>query len=163
MSTNSEYRVLALRGLPPGLLGTQSFAVATATELRPGKFLAEYFVLTKRPTETVKSGAMTLDFASLPPDLGRFDLETTIDEARSQIEIETVLLLEKQATQANRPDLAYQAFTYTAGAASILSAWMHGNFIEQIKFIKETTRCSKLQVYLGFVLQNTLGDWAPRG
>lgn len=150
----SAYRVFALRGLPPGLLGSQSMAIAAATEVGHLRYLVEYHVLTFRPQEAVISGTIDFDLTGLPPEHGEFDLQSALEEARTQIEIETANLLEKRALELKREDLAYLPFTYAPDAVSVVGTWMRGHFVEQIRGIAKATKCPKLSLYLSFVIQN---------
>lgn len=156
---NSAYRVFALRGLPPGLLGSQSMAIAAASEVFHLRYLVEYYLLTFRPQEAMISGSIDFNLTALPPEHGEFDLQSALEEARTQIEIETATFLEKRAMEVNRDDLAYLPFTYAPEAVSVVGTWMRGHFVDQIRAISKTTQCPKLKLYLSFVTQNTPGTF----
>lgn len=153
----SAYRVFALRGLPPGLLGTQSMAIGAATEVAHLRYLVEYYVLTFRPQEAVISGTIDFNLTGLSPEHGEFDLQSALEEARAQIEIETARLLEKRALELKREDLAYFPFTFAPDGVSLAGTWMRGHFVEQLRAIAKNTKCPKLSLYLSFVTQNAPG------
>lgn len=156
--SKSEYRVFALQGLPPGLLGIQSFAVATASELDQGKFAGEFFVLIQCPEENLTSGKVTFEIGDLPPELGSFDIEEVLNEVFNQIQVETARILERRASDLSNRELAYHTFNYVPGATSILSAWMRGIFTNQIEFIQSQTKCQKLRHYLELVFKSKPGS-----
>lgn len=132
-------------------------AIAAATEVSHLRYLVEYYVLIFRPQEMVISGTIDFDLTGIPPEHDEFDLQSALEEARVEIEIETASVLEKRALEVKRDDLAYIPFTYAPDAISVVGTWMRGHFVEQLRAIARTTQCPKLRLYLSFVTQDTQG------
>lgn len=152
---NSKYVVHMLRRLPTGIFG-ETYAIATGTEIAPGEYRAEHFILTQRPSEALHVGNFHIFGGKLPPELGVIDIDFAIAEAYRQAEIDLLLLLEKRAMELERPDLAYLPFDLEPRPGSLLSCWMRGLFTTQITAIKDSTKCPSLAFYLGLLQQNSV-------
>ena len=152
---NSEYRISALRKLPAGLLGTETYSIVTATEVNADLIKAEYFLLVQRPTATLHRGTIELNMKNFPSDLERWDTSFALDEAQLQVEIEVGNLLEARATELNRVDLAYLPFEFKSSGVSLMGPWTRGLFESQIKDVLRQTESPKLKLYLGFLVQNS--------
>jgi hypothetical protein len=156
---NSEYRVSTLRNLSPGLLGSKTYSVVTATEINADVIGAEYFLLVQRPSATLHQGTIDLNMANFPAELERWTLSTALDEAQLQVDIETGNLLEGRANELNRPDLAYLSFEFKPTAVSLMSPWMGGIFDQQIRQIFQRTQSPKLRIYLSLLIPNSPNTW----
>lgn len=150
----SEYRISALRKLPPGLLGSETYSIVTATEVNADLIRAEYFLLVQRPVAKLHFGTIDLNMKEFPQELERWDIPFALDEAQLQVEIEVGKLQENRANELNREDLAYLPFEFKSGGVSLMGPWMRGLFEPQIREILSLTRSPKLKIYLGFLVQN---------
>jgi hypothetical protein len=159
IKSNSEYRVSTLRNLPPGLLGSETYSVVTATEINVELIRAEYFLLVQRPFATLHQGTIDLNMADFPAEQERWILSTALDEAQRQVDIETENLLERRANELNRTDLAYLPFEFKSAAVSLMSPWMRGLFEKEIRQILQQTKSPRLQVYLSLLIQNSPNTW----
>ena len=153
--TNSEYRFSALRKLPPGLLGSETYSIVTATEVKADLIKAEYYLLVQRPNIQMIHGMIELNMKNFPAELERWNISFALDEAQLQVEIEVGTLLEARATALNRVDLAYLPFEFKSAGVSLMSPWTRGLFGAQIIEILNKTESPKLKLYLGFLIQNT--------
>lgn len=138
-------------------------AIAAATEVSHLRYLVEYHVLTFLPQEKVISGTIDFNLTGLPSEHVEFDLQSALEEARAQIEIETASVLEMRALEVKREDLAYLPFTYAPDVVSLFGTWMRGDFVEQIRAVATTTQCPKLRLYLSLVTQKNPGRPARSG
>lgn len=148
----SKYNTYMLHGLPAGLFG-ETYAIVTGTEVSQGEYLAEYFIMTQRPSEALHMS--TFDFLgnSFPSELGTVDIDFALTEAYNQVEIDLSLLLEKRVTELNRPDLAYLPFKLEQRNSPFVGCWMRGRFTDQIKNITDVTKCPSLAGYLSLIQQ----------
>lgn len=155
-NSSAKYVVYMLRLLPPGIFG-EAYAICTGTESSPGQYRAEHFILMQRPSEALHIGTpIVFDSSKFPAELGAIDIDFAITEANRQAEIDLQLLLEKRATELQRPDLAYLPFDLQPRPGSLLSCWMRGRFNEQLNAINRSTKCPSLQSYLGLLQQNSV-------
>lgn len=152
---SSKYVVYMLRRLPQGIFG-ETYAIATGTEIAPGEYRAEHFILTQRPSEALHVGNSAIFGGNIPPELGVIDIDFVIAEAYRQAEIDLLLLLEKRAMELERPDLAYLPFELEPRSGALMSCWMRGRFTTQITALKDSTKCSTLAFYLGLLQQNSV-------
>jgi hypothetical protein len=152
---NSEYKMSALRRLPPGLLGSETYSIVTATEVNADLIKAEYFLLVQRPAAALHHGTIELNLKNFPSELERWDTSFALDEAQLQVEIEVGNLLEARAAELNRDDLAYLPFEFKSSGVSLMGPWMRGLFESQIREILRQTESPKLKLYLGFLVQNS--------
>jgi hypothetical protein len=151
----SKYTTYMLHGLPAGLFG-EAYAIVTGTEVSQGEYLAEYFIMTQRPSEALHKCAFDILGSSFPSELGTVDTDFALAEAYSQAEIDLFLLLEKRVTELKRPDLAYLPFKLEQRGSPFVpfvGCWMRGRFIDQIKDITDATKCPSLARYLSLIQQ----------
>jgi len=148
----SKYAVYMLRRLPPGMFG-ETYVIATGTEIAPGEYGAEHFILMQRPVEALRVGDVAVFGRSFPPELGTVDADFAIAEAYRQAEIDLLLLLEKRATDLGRTDLAYLPFELALQPGALLGCWMRGRFRKQLMAVKDATKCPALAGYLGLLQQ----------
>ncbi len=151
----SEYRVSALRKLPPRLLGSETCSIVTATELNAELIKAEYFLIVQRPSPKLHWGTIDFNTTNFPIELEGWTLSTALDEAQAQVDVETGSLLESCAIELSRPDLAYLPFEFKSAGVSLLGPWMRGLFEDQIRQILQQTSSPKLRLYLSFLIQNS--------
>lgn len=154
LKPKSEYRISALRNLPPALLGSETYSVVAATEINLDLILAEYFLLVQRPTAKLIQGTIELNMANFPEELEKWTISNAVDEAQRQIEIEVANLLEGRAEELNRQDLAYLPFEFKSTGVGLIGPWMRGQFQDQIRSILHQTRSPKLKIYLGYLARN---------
>jgi hypothetical protein len=152
---NSEYRISALRKLPPGLLGSETYSIVTATEVNADLIRAEYFLLVQRPVAALNFGTIDLNLKDFPLELERWDISFALDEAQLQVEIEVGKLQEARAAELNREELASLPFEFKSGGVSLMGPWMRGLFEPQIREVLRQTGSPKLRLYLGFIIQNS--------
>ena len=152
---NSKYKISALRRLPPGLLGSETYSIVTATEVNADLIKAEYFLLVQRPTAALHHGTIELNLKNFPSELERWDTSFALDEAQLQVEIEVGNLLEARAAELNRDDLAYLPFEFKSSGVSLMGPWTRGLFQSEIIEILRQTESPKLKLYLGFLVQNS--------
>lgn len=149
----SKFSVYSIRGLPAGVWG-ESYAVIAAFESAPSELTTEFFILTKRPKETLSSGHLKIEVSPLPPELGKIDLEFASEEGLRQTELSLMDLLEVRAAELSRPDVAYLQFELKpTNTGCLLGCWMRGQFNSQLKEIQGITQCHPLARYLGFFSQ----------
>ncbi|WP_156862538.1 hypothetical protein [Casimicrobium huifangae] len=154
MTTESpKYSVFSIRGLPAGVWG-ESYAVVTAFESAPDELTTEFFIMTKRPNETLNSGAVKIRVTPLPPELGKIDMEFASEEGLRQTELALMTLLEERAAELSRPDVAYLQFELKpTNTGALLGCWMRGQFNSQIKEVQAKTKCRLLARYLDLYSQ----------
>jgi len=152
--SNSEYKISALRRLPPGLLGSETYSIATATEVNADLIKAEYYLLVQRPTAALHQGTIALNLRNFPSELEKWDITFALDEAQLQVEIEAGILLEARAAELNREDLAYLPFEFKSSGVSLMGPLTRGLFETQIREILRQTESPKLKLYLGFLVQS---------
>lgn len=151
--SKASYVVYSVRGLPAGVWG-ESYVVVTAFESAPDELKSEFFLMTKRPTEALHSGAVTIKVSPLPEELGKIDLEFALQEGVRQVELSMTDLLERRAVELSRPDLAYLQFELKpTSSENLLGCWMRGQFNAQLKDMQGSTRCQPLKSYLGLFSQ----------
>jgi hypothetical protein len=141
-----------LRNLPAGLFG-ETYAIVTAIDDSQGNFTTEFFIFMKRPTEALHKGEFTIAGWSFPAELAVVDTDFAIDEGYRQAEIQISLLLEARGLELGRPDAAYLPFDLKDCASPFVSCRMRGMFTEQMKQVKDTTKCAPLARYLSLVEQ----------
>lgn len=148
----SEYTIYTLRGLPAGVFG-EAYAIVTGTEVTQGEYRAEYFILTQRPSELLHMGAFDISGNSFPTELGTVDTIFVQAEAKQQVDIDLLLLLEKRANELGRPDVAYLPFELEQRPSPFVGCWMRGCFMKQLMTVKGTTKCPGLARYLSLLQQ----------
>ena len=74
-------------------------------------------------------------------------------EGLIQAEIDLASLLETKATKLGRLDLAYLNFKLEKHHTPFVGCKMRGHYIEQLKEMKNLTKCPPLARYLGLVEQ----------
>lgn len=153
----SKYNIYMLHRLLAGIFG-ETYAITTGTEIAPEEYRAEHFILTQRPTEALHIGRSAIFGQSLPAELGRVDIDSAMDEAYRQVEIDLALLLEKRAKELNRPDLSYLPVELKPRTGSLLSCSVRGCFTKQLMVIKDTTKCPKLVRYFRLLQQNSVNS-----
>lgn len=157
-NNSSKYVVYMLRPPQPVIFG-ETYAICTGTEISPGKYRAEYFILMQRPTETLHIGPpIIFDGQTFPPGLDAIDMNFAIDEANRQAEIDLLQLLESRAAELQRPELAYLPLGLEPRPSSLMGCWMRGLFSKQIPAIIESTKCPQLAFYLRLLKQNIAGS-----
>lgn len=149
---NSEYKISALCGLPPGLLG-KTYSIVTATEVNADLIKAEYFLLVQRPTAALHHDTFKLNLNS-PPELERLDILTALDEAQFQVETKVKNLLEARADELDSENLDFLPFEFKPNGVNLTSPWTSGLFDSQIKEILHRTESPKLKWCLELVVQN---------
>lgn len=154
MPNESErYSVYSIRGLPAGVWG-ESYAVITAFESTANEFITEFFVLTKRPCESLNYNKLKISVSPLPPELGKIDLEFALQEGLQQTDILLMEMLDKRADELSRPDIAFLQFELKhVNTGVLLGCWMRGQFNAQLKEIQSNTKCPSLARYLGLFSQ----------
>ena len=105
---NSKYIVYAVRELRPSIFG-ETYAIATGTEFASAQFIAEYFILTQRPSEDLDAGSLQIG-GKVPPELGVIDVDFALEEAYQQAEIDLSSMLENRANQLGHQELAFAPF-----------------------------------------------------
>lgn len=148
----SKYVIYMLHRLSPGIFG-ETYVIVTGTEVSPGEYRAEHFILTQRPNETFRMGAFDISGDSFPAELGSIDTEFAIAEAYRQAEIDLQLMLEERATELGRPDLAYIPFELEQQPNSFVSCWMRGRYNKELMAVKDATMCPSLARYLSLLQQ----------
>lgn len=148
----SKFAIYTLRQLPAGMFG-ETYVVVTGTEMAPGEYFAEHFILTQRPAEALQQGSVAISGKSFPEELGRVDFDFVLAEAYRQAEIDLLWLVEKRATELARPDLAYLPFDLKSCASPFVGCWMRGCFTAQLMVIKGATKCPSLTRYLDLLQQ----------
>lgn len=148
----SEYAIYTLRGLPAGVFG-EAYAIVTGTEVAHGEYRAEYFILTQRPSESLHMGTFDISGNSFPVELGTVDTTFVQAEAKQQVDIDLLLLLEKRATELGRPDVAYLPFELEQHPSPLIGCWMRGCFTKQLMTVKDATKCPELVRYLNLLQQ----------
>ncbi len=152
-SAKEKYAVYSIRGLPAGVWG-ESYAVVTAFESAENEFSSEFFVITKRPEESLNSSGIKIEVSPLPEELGKIDLDFALQEGLQQTDILLMEMLEARATELSRPDLAYLKYELIPmNSGNLLSNWMRGQFNSQLSEIKSKTNCPSLSRYLGLLSQ----------
>ncbi len=147
----SKFSVYSIRGLPVRVWG-ESYAVVAAFESAPTELITEYFVMTKRPKESLNSDALKIAVSPLPPELGKIDIEFALREGLRQTERLLMDLLEVRADELSRPDVAYLPFELKpTNTGDLLGCWMRGQFNSQLKEVQAKTKCRPLALYLGFL------------
>lgn len=147
-----EYTIYTLRGLPAGVFG-EAYAIVTGTEVAQGEYRAEYFILTQRPSESLHMGAFDISGNSFPAELGTVDTIFVQAEAKQQIDMDILLLLEKRATELGRPDVVYLPFELEQRSSPFVGCWMRGCFMKQLMAVKDATKCPELARYLSLLQQ----------
>jgi hypothetical protein len=147
-----EFTVYMLLRLPPGMFG-ETYVITTGTEVSKGECDGEYYILTQRPQEALRSRAFHFSGNSLPAELGVVDSKFAQAEALRQSELDLFLLLEARAAELGRPDLACLPFELQQRTSPFVGCWMHGRFVEQLKVINRTSRCPALVRYLDLLQQ----------
>ncbi len=152
-SEQSKFFVYSIRRLPAGVWG-ESYALVTAFESATNEFTTEFFVITKRPSEALNSGNIKIIASPIPPELGKIDLEFTLQEGLQQTELLLMEMLETRAGELSRPDVAYSQFELKPiDTGYLLGCWMRGQFNSQLTEIQAKTRCAPLARYLGLFSQ----------
>ncbi|MBT9613157.1 MAG: hypothetical protein IV108_07825 [Burkholderiales bacterium] len=152
-SEQSKFSVYSIRGLPAGVWG-ESYAIVTAFESATNEFTTEFFVITKRPSEALNSGNIKIIASPIPPELGKIDIEFTLQEGLQQTELLLMEMLEARASELSRPDVAYLQFELKpTNTGHLLGCWMRGQFSSQLTEIQAKTQCTPLARYLGFFSQ----------
>ena len=152
---NSEYKISALCGLPPGLLG-KTYSIVTATEVNADLIKAEYFLLVQLPTAALHHRTCELNLKNSPPELERWDISSALDEAQFRVKIEVENLLEALAAALNREDSAYPQPEFKPSVNRLAGLWTSGLFDSQIREILRRTESPKLKQYLESVVQSQL-------
>lgn len=151
-----KYISYSIRGLPAGVWG-ESYAIVTAIEMSPNELRTEYFVLTKRPTETLHNSSLRINVTPLPLELEQIDLDFALDQGKNQVELLLMDGLENRAAELSRPDIAYLQFELKElPSLSLMSPWTRGLFNAQIVQIGQATKCTALSRYIGLLSQNSI-------
>jgi len=90
---------------------------------------------------------------SFPAELGTVDTIFVQAEAKQQIDMDILLLLEKRATELGRPDVAYLPFELEQRSSPFVGCWMRGCFMKQLMAVKDATKCPELAGYLSLLQQ----------
>lgn len=149
----SKFSIYSIRGLPAGVWG-ESYAIVTAFESAPNELTTEFFLMTRRPKESLNCGTLRVAVSPLPPELGKIDLDFTLQEGLRQAECLLTDLLEARAAELSRPDVAYLQFELKlTNTGDLLGSWMRGQFKPQIDEIRAKTQCRPLARYLDLLSQ----------
>lgn len=149
----SRFSVYSIRGLPAGVWG-ESYAIVTAFESAPNELTTESFLMTRRPKESLNCGTLRVAVGPLPPELGKIDLDFTLQEGLRETERLLVDLLEARAVELSSLDIAYLQFELKlTNTGDLLGCWMRGQFNSQIREIHAKTQCRPLARYLGLLFQ----------
>lgn len=148
---NSEYKISALRGLHPGLLG-KTYSIVTATEVDADLIKAEYFLLVQLPTAALHHRTCELNLKNSPPVLERWDISSALDEAQFRVKIEVENLLEALADELNGQELDFLPFEFKSNGVNLMSPWSSGLFHSQIREIMRRTESLKLKQHLESVV-----------
>ncbi len=150
---NSEFKISALRGLHPGLLG-KTYSIVTATEVNADLIKAEYFLLVQLPTAALHHRTFELNLKYSPPELERWDILSALNYAQPLVKIEVENLLEARADELNLEDLDFLEFEFKPNGVNLTSPWTSGLFDSQIREILRRTESPKLRWDLKLVVQN---------
>jgi hypothetical protein len=132
MAENTDkYCVYTLRGLPAGVFG-EAYIVVASANVSTGIYRAEHYILTQRPQESLRSGALRINATDLPTDLGVVDADFAIGEGYRQAEIDIFELLEKRAIELNRADVALLPFKLKPCQSPFVGCRMRGRFLQQL-------------------------------
>lgn len=153
MPNNADkYSVYAIRGLPAGVFG-ESYVVVASANTSAGIYNAEYYILTQRPQESLRSGSLRISASGFPEELVTVDADFAIGEGLRQAEIDMFELLESRASELNRPDVALLQFTLQSCQSPFVGCRMRGRFIQQLTDIGEATKCQTLSSYIRILQQ----------
>lgn len=147
----SKYIVYQLRGLPLGVFG-ESYIVVACDDSVKGKLRAEHHILTQRPHESLRSGALNID-RDLPPEFGIIDADFALSEGFHQAEIAIFELLEKRSSELNRPDVALLPFNLKECPSPFVGCRMRGRFLKQLEDIGKSSKCQVLSRYMNRLQQ----------
>lgn len=150
--TINKYTVYMLRGLPAGVFG-EAYVVVANANVSAGICRSEHYILTQRPQESMRSGALRISVNDLPAELGTVDADFAIGEGLRQAEIDIFELLEKRAIELNRPDVALFPFDLKECQNPFVGCRMRGRFLQQLSEIGNSTKCQSLSRYMSLLQQ----------
>lgn len=150
--TTSKYTVYMMRGLPAGVFG-EAYVVVASANVSTGIYRAEYYILTQRPQESLRSGALGITANDLPAELGIVDADFAIGEGLRQAEINIFEMLDNRAIELNRPDVAHLSFDLQKCQNPFVGCRMRGRFLQQLADIGTSTKCPSLSRYMGLLQQ----------
>ncbi len=138
-------------GLPHALFG-DTFVVVSVWQPTGSTWSAEYHILIKRPNEFLISGVVNFDTLDYPPELDPVDEQYMVAEALRQAEIDLITELERRATDANRPELAYLPLNLIETKITPVSLWVRDVFPTKFGEMAKTAKSQFLTNYLRTVM-----------
>lgn len=150
--TDYIYKSYRLTGLPLGVFGETYIVVATS-DSRFGGFSVEYYILSSRPKESMRTRTLEVYAKDLPEELGVVDADFAINEGLRQAEVDIIQMLEERSIELNRPGLAILPFKIQEDNIPFVGFRMRGQFLNQLEDILRYTKCQRLARYMDLLHQ----------